>query len=101
MFGHSSKLCLKVSKPFKSHLFFVFGIVVRYYTWQVHPKKNVTFAKNVTFQKCSLCGTIQGCVKSVQIRSFFWSVFSRICTEYEYLLRKSPYSVRMRENADQ
>ena len=41
------------------------------------------------------------CVKSVQIRSFFWSVFSRICTEYGYLLRKSPYSVRMRENADQ
>ena len=39
-------------------------------------------------------------VKSVQIRSFFWSVFSGIRTEYEDLLRKSPYSVRMRENTD-
>ena len=38
---------------------------------------------------------------SVQIRSFFWSVFSRIRTEYRDLLRKSPYSVRLRENTDQ
>ena len=37
------------------------------------------------------------CVKCVQIRSFFWSVFSRITS----LLHISPYSVRMRENADQ
>ena len=28
------------------------------------------------------------CLKSVQIRSFFWSVFSRIRTEYGDLLRK-------------
>ena len=31
---------------------------------------------------------------------FFWSVFSRIRTEYEERLGISPYSVRMRENAD-
>ena len=30
------------------------------------------------------------CVKSVQIRSFFWSVFSCIQTEYGELRRKSP-----------
>ena len=41
------------------------------------------------------------CVKSVQIRSFFWSVFSRIRTEYGEILRISLYSVRMRENTDQ
>ena len=49
------------------------------------------------------------CVKSVQIRSNFWSIFSRIRTEYgeilrtEYreILRISPYSVWMRENTDQ
>ena len=41
------------------------------------------------------------CVKSVQIRSFFLSVFSRIRTEYGEILRISPYSVRMRENTDQ
>ena len=40
-------------------------------------------------------------VKSVQIRSFFWSLFSRIRTEYGEIRSISPYSVRMRENADQ
>ena len=30
-------------------------------------------------------------MKSVQVRSFFWSVFSCIRTEYGDLLRKSPY----------
>ena len=41
------------------------------------------------------------CVKSAQIRSFLWSVFSCIRTEYGDLLRKSPYSVRILENTDQ
>ena len=41
------------------------------------------------------------CVKSVPIWSSFWSVFSCIRTEYGDLLRKSPYSVRIQENADQ
>ena len=31
----------------------------------------------------------------------FWSAFSQIRTEYGKILRISPYSVRMRENADQ
>ena len=38
------------------------------------------------------------CVKSVRIRGFFWSVFSRIRTEYGEILSNS---VRMRENTDQ
>ena len=40
-------------------------------------------------------------MKSVQIRSFLLSAFHRIGTEYLELLRKSPYSVRIRENTDQ
>ena len=32
---------------------------------------------------------------------FFWSAFSRICTEYGEILGISPYPVRMRENTDQ
>ena len=40
-------------------------------------------------------------VKSVQRRSFFWSVFSCIQTEYGDLLCKSPYSVQIQENTDQ
>ena len=41
------------------------------------------------------------CMKSAQIRSFFWSVFSQTLTEYGYLWSKYPYSVRARENTDQ
>ena len=41
------------------------------------------------------------CVKSVQTRSFFWSVFFRIRTEYGEIPRISPYSVQMREHTDQ
>ena len=41
------------------------------------------------------------CVKSVKIRSFFCSVFSRIQTEYGEVRSISPYSVRLRENTDQ
>ena len=40
------------------------------------------------------------CVKSIQIRTFFWSVFPRIRTEYGEVRSVSPYSVRMRENTD-
>ena len=40
-------------------------------------------------------------VKSVQIRSFFRSVFSRIWTEYGDLRSISPHSLRIRENTDQ
>ena len=40
-------------------------------------------------------------MKSVQIRSFFWSAFFRIWTEYDHLPRKSPYSVQIQKNTDQ
>ena len=40
-------------------------------------------------------------MKSVQIWSFFWSVFPRIRTEYGEILRISQHSVRMQENTDQ
>ena len=41
------------------------------------------------------------CVKNVQIRSFFCSVFSRIQTEYGEIRSICPYSVRMWKNTDQ
>ena len=40
-------------------------------------------------------------MRSVQIWSFHWSVFSCVWTEYRDLLRKSPHSVRIKENTDQ
>ena len=43
----------------------------------------------------------QHCVKSVQIRSFFRYIISRIRTEYGEIRSISPYLVRMRENTDQ
>ena len=36
-----------------------------------------------------------------QYLEILWSVFSRIWTEYEEILRISSYLVRMRENTDQ
>ena len=39
--------------------------------------------------------------KKCPYSELFWSPFSRIRTEYGEILRISPYSVRMRENADQ
>ena len=44
---------------------------------------------------------VSHCMKSVQIRSFFWSVFSWIRTEYEEILRISQYSARIRKSTDQ
>ena len=41
------------------------------------------------------------CVKSIQIRSYFWSVFSCIWTECGEIWSISLYSVRIQENTDQ
>ena len=60
-------------------------------------------SSSIFYFKKFVCGTnadqflTEYCVKSVQIRSFFWSVFSCIRTKYGDLLRKSPYSVRNRK----
>ena len=40
------------------------------------------------------------CMKSIQIRSFFWSVFSCIRNKYGDLLSKSWYSFQIEENTD-
>ena len=39
--------------------------------------------------------------KNCPYSELFWFSFSRIRTEYGEILRISPYSIRMRENADQ
>ena len=41
------------------------------------------------------------CMKSVQVRSFFWYVFSCIQAEYGDLLYKYPHLVRIKENINQ
>ena len=52
-------------------------------------------------EKMAKTKIVRHCVKSVQIQSFFWSVFSRIQTDYGEILRISPNSVQMRENRNQ
>ena len=41
---------------------------------------------------------VRHCVKSVQMQSYFWSVFSCIWIEYG---DQSPHSIRMQENTEQ
>ena len=41
---------------------------------------------------CQFYKNYNHCAKNVQIRSFFWSVFSRIWTEYGEIWSISPYS---------
>ena len=66
---------------------------------------NTAFSQNVIFGRflalVSQISQESTAWKSVQIQSFFWSVFSHIQTEYGEIIRISPYSVRMRENTDQ
>ena len=65
---------------------------------------DVKIFRNITLIQNHFCFCLQSsyhCLKSVQIRSFFWCVFSCIRIEYRDLLRKSPYSVRIQEDMDQ
>ena len=63
--------------------------------------------KRVNFTDWLLCWLLvshnsnSDCVRSFQIRSFFWSIFSCIRTEYWDLRSKSPYSVLVQENVNQ
>ena len=78
---------------FKKIWFLVFQIKMKNEKWTSNLNFNVQLfwkSKN-HFQ----------CVKSVQLQSFLWSVFSRMWTEYREILCISPYSVRMQENTDQ
>ena len=56
---------------------------------------------NLAFAIWSYNNCRRQCAKSVLIRSFFWSVFSRIWTEYGEIRSISPNSVRMLENMNQ
>ena len=70
----------------------------------ITPKTTGTILSKIYMKKQPACKTFFDelhCVKSVQIRSFFWSVFSCIWTEYREIRSIFPYSVRMWENMDQ
>ena len=72
------------------------------YKLQPNPHQLPCTLTGVRIQNWSKQECRKHCVKSVQIQSFFWSIFSCIRTEYgdilrtEYkeILRISPYSVR-------
>ena len=67
---------------------------------QKYFKKNKYMWTDLQVFKNRRC-RVRHCVKSVQMLSYFWSVFSCIRTEYGDLLRTSPYSVRIQENTNQ
>ena len=75
------------------------------YLYHTPPWIGNTPLSPIQFEICCVSNItihfMRHCVKCVQIRNFFWSVFSRIRTEYGEILRISPYSVRMRKNTDQ
>ena len=72
------------------------------HTFQFTVNRRNTSIFSICFPKLDLHQIkFNHCVKSVQIRSFFWSVFSCIRTKYGDLRSKSPYSVRIQENTDQ
>ena len=60
----------------------------------VFAKYNYSWSSATLFPFTALCDK---CPHS----ELFWSVFSRIWTEYGEILRISPCSIRMRENTDQ
>ena len=71
--------------------------IERKYFWHA----SISFWNKQFLITTKTCLFLLHCVKCVQIRSIFWSVFSRIRTEYGDILCIPPYSVRMWENPDQ
>ena len=70
-------------------------------TKSLSGKKNAALKYLTTFKLWVIFQVHMQCVKIVQKRSFFSSVFYRIMTEYGEILRISLHLVRMRENTDQ
>ena len=85
-------LALDGKYPFWANLIF---------TIKVGTEPNSNILNLVALFNFFFCTGNTHCVKGVQIQSFFWSVISRIRTEYGELRSISPYSVRMRENTNQ
>ena len=64
-----------------------------------HPKNVNQHYMSAWSKKMKLSFT-EDCMKSVQMRTFFWSLFSSIRTEYAHLRNTSPFSVQIQENTD-
>ena len=61
------------------------------------PLRVILTLNFVKFEAAYVCKSLR---EKVQIRTFFWYVFSCIRTEYGDLWSKCPYSVRIQENMD-
>ena len=80
------------------HIFIAFSFFCLVFQARRHLFSFWQYAKQ---NFCFIGSVVSHCVKGVQIRSFFWSIFSCIRTEFGGLLRKSPYSVRIQEDTVQ
>ena len=73
--------------------------LVDYITTFIHSDEKYSNLLS-TFSYALSCLSSHTQRKKYPYSELFWSAFSRIRTEYGEILRISPYSVRMRENAD-
>ena len=64
----------------------------------MQEKEKTNELYKISIKKKALPFTLR---KNCPYLELFWSVFSRIRTEYEDILPISPFSVQMRENKDQ
>ena len=80
-----------IKVPKQHYLYWPHSLHILVSTYQLNPATCTSIRRHF----------INHCVKSVQIRNNFWSVFSRIRAEYVEIRSISPYSVRMWENTDQ
>ena len=84
-----------------SHRLFKISSIIPKFFWSKCISSAISDNTRWAWTPLVATATLLHCVKSVQIRSFFWSVFACIRTEYGEIRSISPYSVRMRENTDQ
>ena len=98
------KLELKITYCLTYQVLFVYILPSRHLNLRDQPWRCTAFGAKLIFVAESFLQKYpwqSHCMKSIQIRSFYWSAFSCAQSEYGEILRISPYSVRMWENTDQ
>ena len=95
--------CIRITETFQ-----YFYLLQNFYPCFIPLDSNKLFYGNsVSLKMCFLCGfkqnrarffLLNNCVKSVQVRSFFWSVFSRIWTRKNSVFGHFSYSEELHHN---
>ena len=106
--GYCHVVKVSLSKKVKLHLSKTSQVqqypnfYTRLFNWFDWKSRQMAWSQGLSREIQKKCITHDSnCVKSIQILSFFWFVFSCMQTEYGNLRSKSPYSVQIQENTDQ